>query len=323
MIPVLWPGTPTAHAIAAVAQSVAHSVTQSALTAREWPAAELFWTIRHGVKMTGMPAWIFRIGDDDMWAVVAHLRRMPYESPAEYRAAMRAAHPVSRAPQARTPVPQADDSAMPALGLTRAARATSPPSSRPSTSARSACLGTTGTRRARNADTGGYVMKLTPEWAGQTSRDQRATVLLRQEHEILLALFRRQREAAAAPSQEREALQEEIAAVAELIDRVEREVFFPALPPKYAPLVRAFEADHAALAGSLDGMRRVAGAGSLGAWTLRVEQLAREHLVQEESLLYTPVEREHPELNRQLYRALVDARARIAAHLAASTAQPH
>jgi hypothetical protein len=167
-------------------------------------------------------------------------------------------------------------------------------------------------------------MKLTAEWAGETSRDQRATVLLRQEHEILLSLFRRQREAASAPSEVREALQEEIAAVVALIDRVEREVFFPALPPKYAPLVRAFEADYAVLAGSLEGMRGVAGAGSFGAWTLRVEQLAREHLGQEESLLYTTVEREHPELNRQLYRALVDARARIAAHAAVpAAAQRH
>jgi hypothetical protein len=167
-------------------------------------------------------------------------------------------------------------------------------------------------------------MKLTPEWAGQTSRDQRATVLLRQEHEILLALFRRQRETTAAPSQEREALQDEIAAVLELIDRVEREVFFPALPSKYAPLLRAFEADHETLAGTLEGLRRIAAPGSFGAWSLRVEQLAREHLVQEESLLYSTVEREHPELNRQLYGALVDARARIATRdLAAASRQPH
>jgi hypothetical protein len=156
------------------------------------------------------------------------------------------------------------------------------------------------------------IMTLTPEWAGQSSRDQRATVLLRHEHEILLDLFRRQRALPPDASAERAALQEEIMAVIELIDRVEREVFFPALPAKYAPLLRAFEADRGTLAGCLEGLRQ-AGAPVAGMSGMRVEQLAREHLVQEESLLYSTVEREHPDLNRQLYGALVEARVRLAA----------
>ena len=43
-------------------------------TAREWQPAELFWVIKYGIKMTGMPAWAFRLSDDDSWAVVAFLR---------------------------------------------------------------------------------------------------------------------------------------------------------------------------------------------------------------------------------------------------------
>jgi hypothetical protein len=160
-------------------------------------------------------------------------------------------------------------------------------------------------------------MNLPPEWAGYTSRDQRATVLLRQEHEILLDLFRRQRALPISATQERESLQAQILAVIELIDRVEREVFFPALPAKYAPLLRALEADHEALAGCLAGLQRTATTPSTSQARMRIEQLARDHLAHEESLLYGVVEREHPELNRQLYRALIDARARIAA-LAAS-----
>src|SRR5690348_11867338 len=29
-------------------------------TAREWPAAKLQWVVKHGIKMTGMPAWKYR-----------------------------------------------------------------------------------------------------------------------------------------------------------------------------------------------------------------------------------------------------------------------
>jgi mono/diheme cytochrome c family protein len=62
-----------------------------AYTAREWPAAELFWVIREGIKMTGMPAWKFRMVDADLWAVVAFLRQMPRLSPAQYQAMKSAA----------------------------------------------------------------------------------------------------------------------------------------------------------------------------------------------------------------------------------------
>jgi mono/diheme cytochrome c family protein len=58
-----------------------------AYAAREWPAAELFWAIKRGLKMTGMPAWEFRLDDDEMWAIVAYLQVMPNESPQAYRAA--------------------------------------------------------------------------------------------------------------------------------------------------------------------------------------------------------------------------------------------
>jgi len=56
-----------------------------AYASREWPPAELFWAIRHGMKMTGMPAWEFRLDDDELWAIVAYLQVMPRESPQQYR----------------------------------------------------------------------------------------------------------------------------------------------------------------------------------------------------------------------------------------------
>ncbi|MGH8742509.1 MAG: c-type cytochrome, partial [Burkholderiales bacterium] len=54
-------------------------------TAREWRAAEIFWVVKEGIKMTGMPAWKYRMADDDIWAVVAFLQEMPRLSPEEYR----------------------------------------------------------------------------------------------------------------------------------------------------------------------------------------------------------------------------------------------
>lgn len=55
-------------------------------TAREWTAAEMFWVIKEGLKMTGMPAWKHRMDDDDLWAIVAFLQELPRLSPHEYRA---------------------------------------------------------------------------------------------------------------------------------------------------------------------------------------------------------------------------------------------
>jgi len=54
-------------------------------TGIEWQPSELYWAIKHGMKLTGMPAWEFRLADDDVWAIVAYIQRMPYESPREFR----------------------------------------------------------------------------------------------------------------------------------------------------------------------------------------------------------------------------------------------
>jgi mono/diheme cytochrome c family protein len=55
-------------------------------TAREWKAAELYWVIRNGLKMTGMPAWGLRFGDEDLWAIVAFMKQLPRMTAAEYQA---------------------------------------------------------------------------------------------------------------------------------------------------------------------------------------------------------------------------------------------
>ena len=48
--------------------------------------AELYWIVRHGLKMTGMPSFGVTQSEEDLWAIVAFLRRLPTLSPQEYQA---------------------------------------------------------------------------------------------------------------------------------------------------------------------------------------------------------------------------------------------
>ena len=66
--------------------------------AARWETKELYWIARNGIKMSGMPAWEYRLGDADLWAVVAFMQRLPKLGAAEYReATSAAAAPVCRA----------------------------------------------------------------------------------------------------------------------------------------------------------------------------------------------------------------------------------
>jgi mono/diheme cytochrome c family protein len=46
---------------------------------------EQFWIIKHGLKMTGMPAWGLTHDDETIWAMVAFLQKLPGLSQEEYR----------------------------------------------------------------------------------------------------------------------------------------------------------------------------------------------------------------------------------------------
>ncbi|SEL19377.1 c-type cytochrome [Nitrosovibrio tenuis] len=46
---------------------------------------EAFWAIKHGIKMSGMPAWGKSMGDGDIWNIVAFLQRLPHLTPDNYR----------------------------------------------------------------------------------------------------------------------------------------------------------------------------------------------------------------------------------------------
>lgn len=45
---------------------------------------ELFWIVKHGLKYTAMPAWPAQERDDEVWAMVAFLQRLPRMTPTEY-----------------------------------------------------------------------------------------------------------------------------------------------------------------------------------------------------------------------------------------------
>jgi mono/diheme cytochrome c family protein len=59
--------------------------------ARRWNEAEMYWITRHGIKMSGMPAWEFHLSEQELWSVVAFLRELPTLTPQAYRAATAAA----------------------------------------------------------------------------------------------------------------------------------------------------------------------------------------------------------------------------------------
>jgi hypothetical protein len=52
----------------------------------ERSAAEQFWIIKHGIKMTAMPAWGKTHDDRLIWDMVAFVRKLPGLSPAQYQA---------------------------------------------------------------------------------------------------------------------------------------------------------------------------------------------------------------------------------------------
>jgi mono/diheme cytochrome c family protein len=49
------------------------------------PAQRAFWIVKHGIKMSAMPAWSKTLDDAAIWEVVAFIRKMPAMTPETYR----------------------------------------------------------------------------------------------------------------------------------------------------------------------------------------------------------------------------------------------
>ncbi|HEX9072009.1 MAG TPA: cytochrome c [Pseudolabrys sp.] len=54
--------------------------------ANDLTPAEKFWVMKHGIKMTGMPAWGPTHDDNLLWDIVAFMQKLPTLSPQEYQA---------------------------------------------------------------------------------------------------------------------------------------------------------------------------------------------------------------------------------------------
>lgn len=57
-----------------------------AVAANEWNTANLFWIVKNGVKMTGMPAFGPTHDDQTIWNIVAFVDQLPNMTATEYRA---------------------------------------------------------------------------------------------------------------------------------------------------------------------------------------------------------------------------------------------
>lgn len=54
---------------------------------------EAFWVIKHGLKMSAMPAWGMSHDDETIWSMVAFLQKMPGMTEAQYKAIVAQAPP--------------------------------------------------------------------------------------------------------------------------------------------------------------------------------------------------------------------------------------
>ncbi len=54
--------------------------------AAEWQMAEIFWLVKHGAKMTGMPAFGPTHDDETLWGIAAFVKQLPAMSPQQYAA---------------------------------------------------------------------------------------------------------------------------------------------------------------------------------------------------------------------------------------------
>lgn len=53
--------------------------------AQEWSAQELFWIVKHGIKLAGMPAFGKTHSDEQLWGIVSFVQQLPNISPTEYQ----------------------------------------------------------------------------------------------------------------------------------------------------------------------------------------------------------------------------------------------
>ena len=68
-----------------LAQGLYPKPPELARASPRWSAGELFWIVKNGIKMSGMPAWAPTHDDNELWSIVAFLRHLPAITPDQYR----------------------------------------------------------------------------------------------------------------------------------------------------------------------------------------------------------------------------------------------
>lgn len=60
--------------------------------ATQWSTSEIFWIVKHGVKMTGMPPFGGHHDDGTIWKIAAFVDRLPELTPEEYQSLVGSEH---------------------------------------------------------------------------------------------------------------------------------------------------------------------------------------------------------------------------------------
>jgi hypothetical protein len=54
--------------------------------AAQAPANQIFWVVRNGIKMTGMPGFsMIGADDNEIWSITAFVKRLPKVTDADYK----------------------------------------------------------------------------------------------------------------------------------------------------------------------------------------------------------------------------------------------
>ncbi len=93
---------------------------------KHFTPGELFWILKHGIKMSAMPSWADH-GDDQLWNAVAFLEKLPGMTPDSYKQLLTAAKAKGIQHQMNMPTGEAGSQAgvkalpeMPGMGSTPA-----------------------------------------------------------------------------------------------------------------------------------------------------------------------------------------------------------
>lgn len=72
---------------------------------------QMFWVIKHGIKMSSMPAWGLTHDDERIWDMVAFIQKLPDLTPAQYQALTRTTGDTDAPEEAGAPAPKGEEHA--------------------------------------------------------------------------------------------------------------------------------------------------------------------------------------------------------------------